>query len=69
MKINYLLSGVDKELGFTSKQTEYLKKDIKESSVITFIASTFSDIEKTDKHLNIMTNWFKNIDITFKEIY
>ena len=69
MKINYLLSGIDKELGFTSKQTEYLKQDIKDNSVITFIASTFSNVEKTDKYLNIMTNWFKNIDITFKEVY
>jgi len=69
MKIKYLLSGVDKELGFTSEQSKYLKQDIKDNGVITFIASTFSDIEKTDKYLNIMTNWFKNIDITFKEIY
>lgn len=69
MKINYLLSGVDKELGFTSEQYKYLKQDIKNNSVITFIASTFSDIEKTNKYLNIMTNWFKNIGITFKEVY
>ena len=38
MKINYLLSGVDKELGFTSEHAKYLKKDIKENSIITFIA-------------------------------
>ena len=69
MKINYLLSGVDKELGFTSEQSKYLKQDIKNNSIITFIASTFSDIEKTDKYLNIMINWFKKIDITFKEVY
>lgn len=69
MKINYLLSGVDKEIGFTSEQAKYLKHDIKDNSVITFIASDFSYIEKTDIYLNIMTKWFKNIDITFKEIY
>ena len=27
--INYLLSGIDKEKGFTEVQTKYLKKDIK----------------------------------------
>ena len=69
MKINYLLSGVDKELGFTIKQSEYLKQDIKDNSVITFIASDFSNVEKTNLYLNIITNWFKNIDIIFKKVY
>lgn len=69
MKINYLLSGVDKEIGFTNNQVKYLKQDIKDNSIITFIASDFSDIEKTNLYLNIMINWFKNIDITFKEKY
>jgi len=69
MKINYLLSGVDKELGFTSEHAKYLKQDIKDNSTITFIASAFSDIEKTDKYLSIMINWFKKIDITFKEVH
>ena len=67
--INYLLSGVDKEKGFNELQTKYLKQDIKDTNVITFIASTFSDIEKTNMYLNLMINWFKNIDITFKEVY
>lgn len=67
--INYLLSGVDKEKGFNKVQTKYLKQDIKDTNLITFIASTFSDIEKTNKYLNIMLNWFKNIDITFKKAY
>jgi len=44
--INYLLSGIDKEKGFTSIQSRYLKKDIKNTNVITFVATTFSDIEK-----------------------
>ena len=69
MKINYLLSGVDRDLGFIGKQAKYLKQDIKDNGVITFIASTFSDIEKTDKYYSIMLNWFKNIDIAFKETY
>ena len=44
--INYLLSGVNKEIGFNELQTKYLKQDIKNTNVITFIASTFSNIEK-----------------------
>ena len=67
--INYLLSGIDKEKGFTNTQSEYLKKDIKNTNVITFISSTFSDIEKSNMYLDIMINWFKNIDIIFKEAY
>lgn len=67
--INYLLSGIDKEKGFNKTQSKYLKNDIKETNVITFIASTFSVIEKTNMYLEIMTNWFKNIDITFNEVY
>ena len=62
--INYLLSGIDKELGFSEIQTKYLKEDIKNTNVITFIASTFSDIEKTNKWLNENYNYgtysFKN---------
>jgi len=67
--INYLLSGIDKEKGFSNLQAKYLKQDIKNTNVITFIASTFSDIEKSNKYLNIMLNWFENINITFKEAY
>ena len=67
--INYLLSGIDKEKGFSDIQAKYLKQDIKNTNVITFIASTFSDIEKSNKYLNIMLNWFENINITFKEAY
>ena len=67
--INYLLSGIDKEKGFSDIQAKYLKQDIKNTNVISFIASTFSDIEKSNKYLNIMLTWFKNIGITFKESY
>ena len=67
--VNYLLSGIDKEKGFSELQTKYLKQDIKDTNVITFIASTFSNIEKTNMYLAIMLNWFKNIGITFKETY
>ena len=67
--VNYLLSGIDKEKGFSELQTKYLKQDIKDTNVITFIASTFSNIEKTNMYLDIMIKWFKNIGITFKEAY
>ena len=67
--INYLLCGIDKEKGFSEVQAKYLKQDIKNTNVITFIASSFNNIEKTNIYLDIMLNWFKNIDITFKEAY
>lgn len=67
--IKYLLSGIDREKGFYKLQAKYLSQDIKNANVITFIASTFSDIEKTNKHLETMINWFKNIGIAFKETY
>ena len=67
--INYLLSGIDKEKGFSEVQAKYLKQDIKNTNVITFIASSFNNIEKTNIYLDIMLNWFKKIDITFKEAY
>jgi len=44
--INYLLSGIDREKGFYKLQAKYLNQDIKNTNVITFIVSTFSDIEK-----------------------
>ena len=69
MNINYLLSGIDKKIGFTNIHAKYLKEDIKDNSVITFIASTFNDKEKTSRYYAIMLEWFKNINITFKESY
>lgn len=69
MRINYLLSGIDRKLGFYKKTAEYLKKDIKDNSIITFISSTFYNIEKSNKHYNGMLNYFKNIEINFKETY
>lgn len=44
IKIYYLLSGMDKKV-FTKEHTKYLKEDIKNNLVITFIASTFSEIK------------------------
>ena len=59
--INYLMSGIDKENGFTSEQVNSLKKDIKDNSVITFIASNFDNIEKTDKHKNLLVDAFNKV--------
>lgn len=64
--INYLMSGIDKENGFTKEQIESLKKDIKDNSVITFIASDFDNTEKTDKHKNLLVDAFNKAGINFK---
>lgn len=52
MKINYLFSGVDKEKGFYDVQSKYLKQDIKENQIITFIASTFDNHEQNIMYKN-----------------
>lgn len=64
--INYLLSGIDKINGFTKEQASTLKKDIKSNSIITFIASDFDNIEKTDSNKNVLIDSFNKIGITFK---
>lgn len=69
MQINYLLSSIDKYLGFNKEQAKYLKKDIKENSIIVFIASMFSNLEKSNKHYKGTLEHFKNIGIIFKESY
>ena len=69
MKIEYLLSGFDKNIGFTGKVIELFQKDIKNDSTITFIASSFDNYEKTDKHYNNIIRFFKDINIFFKNVY
>lgn len=69
MKINYLFSGVDKENGFNDKQFQYLKKDVKNNSIITFIASTFDDWEKNNYYVEKTLNWFEKIGVNFKKYY
>lgn len=64
--INYLFSGIDKINGFTKEQASTLKKDIKNNSIITFIASDFNNIEKTDINKNVLIDSFNKIGITFK---
>ena len=69
MKINYLFSGLDKVNGFTSKQKELLKKDIKEKSNITFIASSFNNPKRNDIKHKELVKMFNDINIKFNNIY
>ena len=69
MKIYYLLSGNDKEKGFYDSVVDYLRGDIKDNSVITFISSSFDNYEKNDSYYNNMIRFFENININFKETY
>lgn len=69
MKINYLFSGIDKEKGFYDVQSKYLKQDIKENQIITFITSTFDNHEQNIMYKNKTLEFFSKINITFKENY
>ena len=69
MKIEYLLSGFDKNVGFTGEVVNLFRQDIKDNSTITFIASSFDNYEKTDKHYNNLIKFFKDININFKNVY
>lgn len=69
MKIEYLLSGFDKNVGFTGEVVSLFQQDIKDNSTITFIASSFDNYEKTDKHYNNLIKFFKDININFKNVY
>ena len=59
--INYLFSGIDKEKGFNSEQKKYLKKDIKNNSNITFIASTFDEYDKNKLFKEKIISFFSDI--------
>lgn len=63
--INYLFSGIDKEKGFNSEQKKYLKKDIKNNSNITFIASTFDEYDKNKLFKEKIISFFSDIEIKF----
>lgn len=69
MKINYLFSGVNIDSGFYNKQIEYLQKDIKDNSTITFIASTFDDWAKNNYYVEKTLNCFEKIGVNFKRYY
>lgn len=67
--INYLFSGIDKINGFNIKQTEYLKKDIKDKLNIVFIASTFNLYDINDNQYDKTLNMFKKIGIEFNSTF
>lgn len=65
---NILFSGLDKENGFNDMQSECLIKNIKDNSVITYIASNFDDIVKSKKYSSAMMRLFEAIGIKFKKV-
>ena len=65
----YLFSGIDKKLGFTKKQATYLKKDLHNNLVITFITSSFDNYQINDDYYNNMLNFFSNIKVKIKTSY
>lgn len=69
MRIYYLLSGTDKVNGFYDNVIEYLKRDIKDNSIVTFIASSFDEFDKNDLYYNNMLKFFSDINIRFRESY
>lgn len=69
MRINYLFSGLDKVNGFTKKQKEFLKKDIKNNMNIVFIASLFDNYERNDIKHKELVKLFNDINIKFNSIY
>lgn len=69
MRINYLFSGLDKVNGFTDKQKEFLKKDIKNNMNIVFIASSFDNYERNDIKHKELVKLFNDINIKFNNIY
>lgn len=66
--INILFSGISKENGFNNIQSECLRECINDNSIITFIASDFNDVLKSNKYSNNLVNWFSDIGIKFKKI-
>lgn len=48
MKIEYLLSGIDENFGFTREVVSLFQQDIKDNSTITFIASCDADVIYAD---------------------
>ena len=68
-KIYYLFSRINKETGFTAKQKEYILKDIKNNSNITFVSAFKNEPEHLKESIKNKLNSFKNIGITFKKIY
>ncbi len=61
----YRFSNVDKVNGFTKEQSIDLKRDVVNDCIITFIASTFNDVDKTETYVKGTMKHFVNIGIRF----
>lgn len=66
--VNYLFSRINKETGFTKKEKEYMLKDIKENSTITFISAYTRETEKQRESIENKIKCLKQIGINFKKI-
>ena len=66
-KVYYLMSGLDKEFGFSKEVKEALKRDIHGGRLVV-ISSTFSKKEKNDKYHPIIIHWFTLCGISFEQI-
>ncbi len=63
--INYLFSGINKQIGFNEIQAKYLKSDIKNGLNIAFISSIFDNYERSDEQYSRILKWLEDIDIHF----
>ena len=66
--INYLFSQVNKNIGFSETQREYIQKNIDNSMNITFIASVPNNYERTDEQVERFNSFFSKIGINFSNI-
>lgn len=66
--IYYLMSGFDKELGFSGKVGVCLAEDLKGAKSITFIPTSLEDTEKVDIYINMNLRWFENIGIMYEKV-
>ena len=65
----YLFSRINKETGFTLEQKEYILKDVKNNSNITLVSALKNEPEYLKESIENKLNNFKNIGITFNNIY
>ena len=68
-QIKYLFSGINYELGFNKEQSHYLKEDISNDSIISFIPTALNDYKKNDSLVEKTVNFFRNISINFNSTY
>ena len=69
MKTYIMLSGSNNNKAFYETSERALKKGIKETSSIVFIASRWHTHEKNDGDYKRINQWLKDIDIHFTDVY